>query len=61
MQAQKLRTALSLRLQQQCSEGNSYSIRSSIESAVNGLLAQLETSWGVSLSAESIPLSEDKS
>lgn len=60
MQTQKLRTALSLRLQQQCSEGSSYSIRGSIESAVNGLLAQLESSWGVGLNKESLPLSEDK-
>ena len=60
MQAQKLRTALSLRLQQQCSKGSSCSIRDSIEGAINGLLAQLESSWGAGLNKESLPLSENK-
>ena len=48
-QAQKLRDALSLRLQQQCSECDSNSTNSSIGTSLEELVKYIETTWGVCL------------
>ena len=52
VQAEKLQTALSLRLLQQqekCVESSSGSIESSIGSSLQGLVDHIQTSWGVRL------------
>ena len=49
MQAQKLRAAMSLKLQQQHEDCNDTAVASSIRKSIEDLLAYVELSWGVQL------------
>ena len=50
MQAQKLQAAMSLKLQQQYNCCEDTRLASSIEKAIQDLLAYVESSWGVQFS-----------